>query len=148
MVLLINYCAGFLGKIFYLVTQKMLGFLFLFFMAGFIWIFASCCHFSVFLWKEILDFLGEISNNLKIRNAIKKYRFIFILVKTSEADDRRRGSDDRKCSDNGRVCELFAINLFFIFFFLTFFQFFVPADFYFPVDMSDIRRYIRYSPVF
>ena len=24
----------------------------------------------------------------------------------------------------------------------------VPADFYFPVDMSDIRRYIRYSPVF
>ena len=42
------------------------------FLAGFIWIFASVCHFSVFVWKEILDFLGQISNNQKIRNGIKK----------------------------------------------------------------------------
>ena len=51
------------------------------FMVGFIWIFALCCHFPVFLWKEILDFLGKILNNLQIRIAIKKYRFILILVK-------------------------------------------------------------------
>ena len=70
---------GFLGKFSVWLPRKYWDFYF--FMAGFIWIFASCCHFLVFLWKGILDFLGEILNNLKIKNAIKKYRFILILVK-------------------------------------------------------------------
>ena len=76
------------------------------------------------------------------------------MNKTSGADDRRHGSDDRKCSDNSRDRELFAINLFFIFFLLSFFlfffffQYFVSADFYFLADMFGIRRYIRYSSVF
>ena len=52
----------------------------------------------------------------------------------AEEEDQRRGSDDRKCSENGRDHELFAINLFLIFFFLFFFQFFVLADVSVPVD--------------
>ena len=63
---------GFLGKFSVWLPRKCWEFFFsCLFMAGFIWIFASHCHISMFLWKEILDFLGEISNNLKIRNAIK-----------------------------------------------------------------------------
>ena len=38
----------------------------------------------------------------------------------AEEEDQRRGSDDRNCSENGRDNELFAINLFLIFFFLFF----------------------------
>ena len=39
--------------------------------------------------------------------------------------------------------------LFFFFFLFFFFQkkLFVPADFYFPFEMADIRKYARHSPV-
>ena len=68
------FMLSFLGKFFVWLPRKCWDFSFFscLSMAGFIWIFASRCHFLVFLWKEILYFLGEISNNLKIRNAIKK----------------------------------------------------------------------------
>ena len=61
LVLLINFCVEFLGKIFRLVTQKMLGFFFFFFvsMAGFVWILHHVVIFQCFFGKSFLIFLGK-----------------------------------------------------------------------------------------